>query len=126
MALRRIEEEILLGLDCQNHVIATGGSAAYSHAAMTHLKSDGLIVFLDADLPTLESRINDFDKRGLAKRPEQSFAELFEERFALYVMYADVNVKCAGLTQEAVCAEMINQLGTGKSRRFNRHARAPS
>jgi shikimate kinase len=38
MVLREIEEGILLKLDCFNHVIATGGSAVYSHAAMTHLK----------------------------------------------------------------------------------------
>ena len=114
MALRRIEEKVLLGLDCRNHVIATGGSAAYSHAAMMHLKSEGFIVFLDVDLPTLESRINDFDKRGLAKRPDQSFADLFEERFPLYAQYADVTLKCADLTQEKVCAEVIKALGTEK------------
>jgi shikimate kinase len=114
MALRRIEEDILLGIDCQNYVIATGGSAAYSHAAMTHLKSAGIIVFLDVDLPTLESRINDFDTRGLAKRPDQSFAELFAERFVLYTKYADVKVKCADLTQEEVCARIINELMTRK------------
>ncbi|MGM0612219.1 MAG: hypothetical protein ACQESM_01780 [Bacteroidota bacterium] len=28
-------------------MIATGGSAVYSDAAMAHLKSDGIIVFLD-------------------------------------------------------------------------------
>jgi len=46
MALRRIEEVILLGLHCYNHVIATGGSAVYSHAAMEHLRSNGIVVFL--------------------------------------------------------------------------------
>jgi len=31
-------------------------------------------------LDTLRSRITDYESRGIAKRPEQSFAELFEER----------------------------------------------
>ena len=57
IALRKIEEEILLGLSLQNHVIATGGSAAYSEQAMTHLKSNGTLIFLDVDLATLEARI---------------------------------------------------------------------
>lgn len=109
-ALRSIEEEILLGLCCRNHVIATGGSAAYSDAAMRHLKSHGFVIFLDVDLPTLESRVNDYDTRGLAKRPGQSFAELFEERFSLYTKYADVTVNCANLTQEEVCSEIIKKL----------------
>ncbi len=114
MALRRIEENALLGLDCHNHVIATGGSAVYSQAAMKHLKSDGIIVFLDADLPTLKSRVHNFGTRGLAKRPDQSFADLFEERFFLYTKYADVTVGCADLTQDEVCERIVNKLKTGK------------
>ncbi len=110
LALRRIEEDVLLGLNCGNHVIATGGSAAYSHAAMMHLKSNGLMVFLDVDLPTLESRVIDFDTRGLAKRPDQSFADLFHERFPLYTKYADVTVACSKLTQEGVCSKIIKAL----------------
>jgi shikimate kinase len=110
MRLREIEEDVLLGLHCRDHVIATGGSAAYSHPAMMHLKSDGIVVFLDVDLATLRSRVHDYDTRGLAKRPDQSFADLFEERFVLYTKYADVTVNCADLTHEEVCARIIDEL----------------
>jgi len=112
MALRKVEEDILLGLDIQNHVIATGGSAVYSDKAMTHLKADGVVIFLDVDLATLESRVRDFGTRGLAKRPEQNIAELFDERYSLYTKYADITVKCAGMTQEEVCAKIINESGS--------------
>jgi len=105
--LRKIEENILLGLSVQNYVIATGGSAVYSDQAMIHLKSDGVLIFLDVDLDTLGSRVRDFSTRGLAKRPDQSFAELFEERFVLYTKHADITIKCAGLTQEDICARII-------------------
>jgi len=111
LALRRIEEDVILGLNCRNHVIATGGSAVYSHDAMMHLKSNGLMVFLDVDLPTLQSRVIDFDTRGLAKRPDQSFSDLFHERYPLYSRYADVTVACSTLIQEEVCAKIINALG---------------
>src|SRR5690606_11672478 len=40
LALRKIEEGILLGMAHRNHVIATGGSAVYSNTGMTHLKSE--------------------------------------------------------------------------------------
>ena len=110
MALRKIEETVLLSLDCHNHVIATGGSAAYSDTAMKHLKSDGVIVFLNADLPTLESRVNDFGTRGLAKRPDQSFSDLFVERLPLYTKYADITVDNTNLSQDAVCAKIIKEL----------------
>jgi len=117
MALRRIEEVILLGLHCYNHVIATGGSAVYSHAAMEHLRSNGIVVFLDVDLSTLESRVRDFYTRGLAKRPDQSFSELFEERTILYRKYADVTVDCVDLFQEEVCAQIIKRIKTRKPTR---------
>jgi shikimate kinase len=120
MALRRIEEDILLGLHCYNHVITTGGSAVYSHVAMEHLKSNGIVVFLDVDLPTLESRVHDFDTRGLAKRPDQSLSELFKERIILYREYADVTVDCADLSQEEVCAQVIKRVKTGKPTRNQR------
>lgn len=106
-ALRKIEEKVLLGLSVRNCVIATGGSAVYSDSAMVHLKSDGIVVFLDADIPTLESRIHDFSKRGLAKSGDQNFADMFQERFTLYTEYADITIKCAGLTHEEVCSRIL-------------------
>jgi shikimate kinase len=110
-ALCKIEEEVLHGLSVKNCVIATGGSAVYSDRAMAHLKSDGLVIFLDVDLSTLESRIHDFRTRGLAIRPGQGFTDLFHERFALYTKYADITIRDTGLTQEEVCARIIEITG---------------
>jgi shikimate kinase len=110
MALRALEEKVLLGLRCNNHVIATGGSSVYSHAAMQHLKKDGTAVFLRVDLPTLEARIHNFHSRGLAKRPDQSFSDLFEERLMLYRKYADMIIDSSGLSQEEVCTQIINKI----------------
>ena len=109
MALRAIEENVLLGLDCRNHVIATGGSAVYSHPAMEHLKSDGLVVFLEVELGTLKSRIHDYETRGLAKRPDQTFEELFAERSSLYSRYADLTIRAAGMSVAEVCASIIKE-----------------
>jgi len=110
MALRDIEEQTLLDLQCLNHVIATGGSAVYSAAAMTHLKSRGVAVFLDVDLPVLKSRVTNYDTRGLARRPGQSLNDLFKERTVLYKKYGDITISCSSLTQEEVCREIIRKL----------------
>ncbi len=107
LALRRIEEKVLLGLNCQKHVIATGGSAVYSPAAMDHLKRNGVIVLLDVDLPTLRARINDFDTRGLVKRPEQTLDDLFAERAELYGKYAEVSIACSQMKPEEVCSAIL-------------------
>ena len=110
MALRRIEKKILQGISLRNHVIATGGSAVYSDAAMIHLKSGGIVAFLDADLPTLAARIGDFGTRGLAKSPGQSLSDLYEERLPLYRRYAEFVVICGKLTHEEVSARIIEEL----------------
>ena len=110
MELRRIEEEILVGLDLTDHIIATGGSAAYSEPAMVHLGQTGIIVFLDVGLSVLESRIHNFATRGLAKSGEQSFADLFEERSHLYNKYADIVIDCKDLSQEDLCDVMLEQV----------------
>ena len=107
MDLRKIEEQVLLRLDCRNHVIATGGSCVYSRAAMAHLKQDGLCVFLDVPLATLQKRIRNFNTRGLAKKAGQTLGDLFEERYPLYKECADITVSCAGLKHEEVCTAII-------------------
>jgi len=110
LELRNIEERILCGLNGINHVIATGGSAVYSHRAMEHLGRGGLIVFLDVALSVLESRDLGLSTRGIAKRPDQSFAELYAERYILYSRYADVVINCSELTHEEVCTRIIDSL----------------
>ena len=110
MVLRQVEEDVLLTVQCTYHVIATGGSAAYSHVAMSHLRNEGVVIFLHADLNTLRNRIQNFDTRGLAKRPDQSFQDLFEERLALYEKYADITVQSSNMTQDQVCDVIVEQL----------------
>ena len=115
MDLRRIEEDVLLGLTCDNHVIATGGSCVYSHRAMMHLKQNGLCVFLDAPLDTLCKRIRNVNTRGLAKRADQTFEDLFNERQPLYTKYADITVACGKRRHEEVCAAIIDGLNANYS-----------
>jgi len=110
LALRQIEQNVLVELSVQDCVVATGGSAVYSDSAMAHLKANGLVVFLDADIRTLEARIRNYSTRGLAKRADQSFADLFQERNALYRRYADITIVEAGLTQEEVCERIMQQI----------------
>ena len=113
MALRGIEERILLSLQLSNHVIATGGSAAYSEKAMRHLKRNGIVVFLHVPFAEIQQRVRDFATRGIARAPDQSFADLFEERYVLYKKYADITIDCRGLNQEEVSETIRRELGAG-------------
>lgn len=107
LALRNHEEKILIEAHYPNHVIATGGSAVYSAPAMRHLKQFGPIIFLDVGLPELEQRINNMNSRGIARAPQQSFAELYAERRPLYLAYADIVVDANGKTPAQILDEVI-------------------
>lgn len=108
--LRRIEEEVLLSVDLTHHIIATGGSAVYSDKGMAKLKTLGPVVFLDVSLEELRRRIHNYEKRGIARRPDQSFEELFAERDALYRHYADIVIACDQKRQEEIIDELLAQL----------------
>ncbi len=110
VALRQIEEQVLLGLNVKNQVISTGGSAVYSDSAMNHLKQNGTVVFLDISLDVVVQRIGDYSLRGISRRPNQTLAELFEERFALYTRYADLTIKGHGFNQNQLCEAIIRKL----------------
>lgn len=111
LSLRDIEEEVLLAVRYSHYVIATGGSAVYSARAMANLRQDGLAVYLRLDFAALEQRVRDFHVRGIARRPDQSFFDLFRERTVLYQGYADIVVNCDGRGVEAICDEIGRQAG---------------
>jgi shikimate kinase len=114
MALREIEEDVILNLVPDNHVIATGGSAVYGHRAMDHLRRHGIVVFLRVDIAVLATRTRDFEKRGVAKRPDQTLTDLFAERLPLYRQWTDVIVECRGLSQEEICAVITDEVDNRK------------
>lgn len=86
------EEQTILAIKLQNHVIATGGSTIYSSEGMTHLKKTGPVVLLDVDLQTLEKRVTNQDSRGLINPTGSSFSDLFASRQPLYDQWADIRV----------------------------------
>jgi len=108
--LRAIEEREILKINIDRHVIATGGSAAYSDRAMNHLRAISTVVFLQAGYEVIRSRIHDFATRGIAKAGNQTFRELFEERQILYRKYAEITVDCNTLNQEALAEQIAGLL----------------
>ena len=110
LELRQIEEEVLLGLDLQGQIIATGGSAVYSDKAMARLKQQGRVIFLDVCLEQLRQRIHDYHTRGIACRPGQSLELLFAEREKLYRRYADRIVNCDHKLPEDILWELVKDI----------------
>lgn len=110
LALRDIEEQVLLTENITGKVVSTGGSAVYSDAGMAHLKQDSVVVFLDVPLAELEQRISNFSTRGIARRQDQSFDDLFDERSTLYQRYADIRLDCSSLSVDEVLQKTLAAL----------------
>ncbi|MBW2466675.1 MAG: shikimate kinase [Deltaproteobacteria bacterium] len=108
--LRAIEEREILKLNINRHVIATGGSAAYSEKAMNHLLDISTVVFLKADFEAIQKRIHHFESRGIAKARGQTFRELFEERQILYKKYAEITIDCNVLDQEELARQIADSI----------------
>ena len=91
-ALRNIEEQTLLALNLNRHLVSTGGSAIYSDKAMQHLKAQGLIIYLKVSFNEIRKRIDNEDQRGIARPDGQTLKEVYHERQPLYKQYADITI----------------------------------
>ncbi|NCO53150.1 MAG: shikimate kinase [Deltaproteobacteria bacterium] len=109
-SFRAAEEQTLLTLDCQQAVIATGGSVIYSPAGMAHLAQLGRILYLEISLEQLARRLDDCGQRGVVMAPGQSLADLYAERTPLYRRYAEVMISCDGREMTQIIDEIVAQL----------------
>lgn len=110
LRLREIEESVLLDIPLKGRVLATGGSVIYSAAAMARLTRAGPVVYLRADVATLEERVAANPERGIASDPRQTFEDIFTERTPLYERYASHTVDATGGTADAVAAMLVQFL----------------
>lgn len=106
----KIEEDIVLGLDVESHVIATGGSVIYSEAAIRHLKAHGIVVFLDTKMYQLERRLKNARTRGIAMKNGQTLETLYIERVPLYRRYADIEIDCSRKHIETIVTEISQKI----------------
>jgi shikimate kinase len=90
----RIEEAELLKLAGQGQVFAPGGSCVLSPAAMDHLRTISVVVYLDVSPALLETRLGTgaMARRGIVGLQWMDLAELYEIRRPLYLSYAHVRV----------------------------------
>lgn len=109
-AFLKIEEEVILKLQLQNHIIATGGSVVYSESAMRHLQAQGICVYLQLKYYQIERRIKNMKTRGIAMKNGQELSDLYRERVPLYEKYADIVIDCSHKHIEMILAEMMEKI----------------
>ena len=110
LKLRQIEAEVIQNIDMENAVLATGGSAVYSPAAMEYIAQQSSIIYLQVPLSIIYERVDDFGNRGFAKRPDQSIEEVFKERVMLYENFAKIVIENVS-SAESCIQEILKQLG---------------
>lgn len=92
-AFLAVEGRIGLTLDCEDTVIATGGSMVLSGEAMAHLKENGIAVWLETPLSQIAERMpEDLTDRGIAAPAGMTIREIYRQRTPLYARYADLIV----------------------------------
>lgn len=94
-AFLKIEESTILSLECENTVIATGGSAIYSKKALNHLKRNGIVIYLHISMETVNERLNNIKTRGVVLSPKQTLEEVYAKRNPLYEKYANIIINCS-------------------------------
>lgn len=87
-----VENQVNAKIQTNHSVIATGGSAVYGEDAMAHLKSIGTVVYIQVDYESLEKRLGNLLKRGVAIRKGDTLLDLYNERVPLYEKFADITV----------------------------------
>ena len=106
----RIEEKVLSEIEAENSIISTGGSAVYSDKAMKHLGSIGDVVYIKLSLDKIERRLNNIKTRGIAMKPGETLADLYNMRVPLYEKYADITIETEGMGIEESIEVLIEKL----------------
>jgi len=91
---RALEQTVILELRASQSVIATGGSVIYSQLGMEHLKQLGMLVYLDVPLNILKARVDQDLPRGITRRPNQSYEDVYQLRTPIYEQWAAIRLKC--------------------------------
>jgi len=103
----QIEESVLLDLDVNNYVVATGGSAIYFDRAMEHLKEKGKVVYIKVSLETILERLNNIKTRGVTLGKGQTIEDLYHQRVPLYEKHADLVIEAEDLHIEEIVEKII-------------------
>ncbi len=107
---RRVEEQMLLNLQPDYSVIATGGSVIYCEEGLKALGKTGILIYIQVPLTVLEERIADMGQRGLVMAKEQTFEQLYQERAPLYEKFSKLTISGEGMNAEQVAAQIEKEI----------------
>lgn len=104
------EAQAVKTVECNNTVIATGGSVVYREDAINHLKKNGKIFYLDVPLFEIKKRLNNISTRGIAADKNDSIEDIYAERESLYKKYADEIIDLADCNIEEAIEKICKKI----------------
>ncbi|MBQ8903051.1 MAG: shikimate kinase [Oscillospiraceae bacterium] len=112
---RQFEEQALLSVTAkENTVIATGGSAVFCEQGMSHLKKNGICVYLEVPCDELVKRLKNIKTRGIAAAKGMTVEDIFRERSPYYEKHADLRISCLSGSIEENASAIIDAVTDGK------------
>jgi len=110
-ALKKLEEDLTLGLDLNNTIYSPPGSMVYSDKAMQKIKQDSTVIYLQAEPATIEKRLGEnLYKNGIIGLKEKGLAGVMSERIPLYEKYADKTFLTGDQTAKEMAQKIIDKL----------------
>jgi shikimate kinase len=109
-AFLKIEEETICSLQCNNSVIATGGSIVFSNRSMDVLRKDGVVIYLKISFEEMVRRLNNITTRGIVLLAGQSLRDMYNQRVPLYEKYAEITIDCSNGHIEDCIGNVIAEL----------------
>jgi len=110
--LRGIEEQVLLDMAIYPAIVSTGGSVVYSEAIMQRLAKASIVVYLRAQLSTVDYRISLAPDRGIASPGDHRLEDVYNERAPLYERYANITVDVDADDPEIIAGHIKSLLDT--------------
>jgi shikimate kinase len=105
-----LEAQTISWLDCEETVIATGGSAALHPLGVYAMKKLGVVVYLQHPCQEIIQRIPNLASRGITLEKGQTLEDLYAYRTPIYESVADIIIDATGLTVEQTARKVEEAL----------------
>lgn len=105
----KIQDQVVFSINQRNSIISTGGGIVHSEPAMNHLKSIGLVIYLNTNYDIIEKRM---DKSRKLVRTGGSLVDLYNIRVPLYSKYADIILNCDESNPDFLCNNIIKTIAS--------------
>ena len=106
----RLEAQTVASLECDNCVIAPGGSTVLTQAGVDALKGLGPLVYLRHSFGEINYRVRNLSTRGVTMEKGQTFRDLYDYRVRIYERVADFTVDCERMSIDAAARAVMEIL----------------